>query len=556
MHSATKSYSASSAKDWAEGLLIAAGIGIIYLAVRPPLFDLDGYGYRLSMLGADRLESMDHLHLLWEPMQMLMLAITQVLGSTSTVPFQVFGILVNCATLFFFWGLLHKVSGSRLYASSAAAFVAFSPRFWYLGFQNEPYPLLFLAVVLYLAAWRTSDGGLPSRRRQIAAAVCLAAAILVHQAAVFLLPAGMLALTIFGDGTTRKRLIRALIWGAGIGAIVGPAYVFIWHISGSELAFLPWTLGDFQEQHFLELPLLPTLIKSLFGATGAVVQSDFLQSFLAGHLSKREVYALYGALGLAICAGLAGWVWWTRSSGQLMRLARTNALFTLSILSIFFWSVIIVAKEPVTPNYWVLDFFPALVCLGFIFRDREWHGLWTFAAIAIVLSVTNGYLNRVDDLDGSRNDPEVLLASVDRRVAQRDLFIVLANADWYGNVEYELLFRILENSADHRGVAILNDFVLPANGSDSWQAQLGEKIKATMDAGGQVYVGAHVLDPASYSDLAGTKDPFSPCVNQEYVGIDGQSLRAQIEQVFAPYDLEDSDFKIGNDDYFVLKRKP
>ncbi len=70
-----------------------------------------------------------------------------------------------------------------------------------------------------------------------------------------------------------------------------------------------------------------------------------------------------------------------------------------------------------------------------------------------------------------------------------------------------------------------------------------------------MYVGAYVLDPESYSDLAGAKDPFSPNLNLEYVGIDGPALLRQVKQVFAPYNLDDSDFKIGADDYFELRRK-
>ena len=74
MASATQSSEPTSLQNWAPGALIATAIGLLYLAVRPPLFDPDGYVYRLVMLGPDRLEYMDHAHLLWEPLQILMLA--------------------------------------------------------------------------------------------------------------------------------------------------------------------------------------------------------------------------------------------------------------------------------------------------------------------------------------------------------------------------------------------------------------------------------------------------------------------------------------------------
>jgi len=45
------------------------------------------------------------------------------------------------------------------------------------------------------------------------------------------------------------------------------------------------------------------------------------------------------------------------------------------------------------------------------------------------------------------------------------------------------------------------------------------------------------------------------CLNLEYLGIDGPALVQQVRQVFAAYKLQDSDFKIGDDDYFVLRPK-
>ena len=555
MASATRSSEPANLQNWAPGALIAAAIGLLYLAVRTPLFDSDGYVYRLVMLGPDRLEYMDHAHLLWEPLQILMVAIARPLGNSTIFPFQIFGILVNCATLFLFWILLRKVSASSLFASTAVITVAFSPRFWYLGFQNEPYPLLFLFAVLYLMCWHTADGNPPSGLRLIAAGFCLAAAIFFHQAAVVLVPAGCLALIIFGDETLRRRLVRAILWGAGIAAIVVPVYLYVWSISGSDSALLPWTLGEYEEQHFLELSLPATFIKSTMGASGAVVQSDSIQSFLGQNLSAKQIFALYAALGIVICAGLAALAWRARSNRLLVQLTKTNALFIVSLLSIFFWSAVVSASEPVTSNYWVLNFFPALVCLGFVLRACAWRGLTAFAATALVLSGVNGYLNYAEYYAQSRNPPERLLASVNQHLAKRDIFIVLANKDWYGATDYESLFRILKQDADDRGQAILNDYVLPAEGSSSWSDRLGEKIRSTIDSGGKVYVGAYVLDPDSYSDLAGAKDPFSPNLNLEYVGIDGPALLRQVKQIFAPYTLADSDFKIGDDEYFELRRK-
>jgi hypothetical protein len=336
---------------------------------------------------------------------------------------------------------------------------------------------------------------------------------------------------------------------------VVPVYLLVWVITETDAPFARWVVGAFEDQHALQFKFPATPIQMMIGAIGAILQTAQLELFLEDNFSSWTIFALYAGIGTAICAGLAALVWWSRSTQQLLALARTNALFTVSLLSIIFWSAIVTVWEPVTANYWLFDFFPALVCLGLVFRARAMRGLTAFVAIALVLSGLNGYLNHADDHYESRNTPEGLIASINQHLGKRDIFIVLANKDWYGNTEYELLFQCLAQDADTRGSAILNDFVLRAKTSNSWHAQLQDKIRSTIDSGGQVYVAVHVFDPEVYSDLAGTRDPFSPCVNREYLGIDGPALLTQVKEVFAPYNLEDSDFKIGDDDYFVLRHK-
>lgn len=531
-------------------------MGLLYLTVRPPLFDIDGYQYYLAALQPEAFYNVNSHHLLWNPIEMFLLTVAGSLGYKTPVPFEIFGILLNCITLFLFYVLLFETCENRLFAIAAVLLVGFSPRFWYLGFQNQPYPLMFLAIVLYLHAWNTKDGAAPAGLRLVASGLCLAVAIFMQQGAAFLVPAGALALLLFGTDAPRQRVMRAVAWGAGISAIVGPIYIWLWAATADRgTSFWGFVTDYLENQHSLQFQFPATFIKTVMGIAGAVLQSDQIQGYLETNLSATGIYVLYSGLGLLICAATAVLARRPGLSQQVKELIRHNALFAVSVLSILFWSAFVIAWEPVTSYYWVLAFFPALVCIGLLLRERGWPGLRIFAATVVLLIVWNGYFNWADDLALSRNNPEPLVASVREHLGPRDIFVVLGNNDWFGNMDYDLLFTCLQATPRNPGVAIVNDFVLPAAGSPTWETKLRQKIDETLSSGGRVFVAQHVFDPDSYKDLAGTNAAFDPYFNKQNLGLDGPALQRQVKEVFTPYNLEDSDFKIGDDDYFDIQRK-
>lgn len=534
---------------------MALPCAIVYLALRPPLFDFDGYGYLLLALGPDRLAKIDHRHVLWEPIQFGLLKFAGAAQHPPALLFQIVGIALNCGALFFFCALLCKGSGSRLFAVASTVFIAFSPRFWYLGFQNVPYPALFLVLVLYLLSWSSSEGKAPNGLRLAAGGVCLAAGILVHQAAVCFVPAGVIALIGFGGGTILKRIARGVIWCGAIAAVVLPVYLYVWIITDSGSPFLSWTIEDLSGQHPLRLEFPSTAIKAVIGALGAIVQDGAIRRFLDTHFSQLQILGFYSVVGAVICCGAIIFAWRFGAWSVLPRLIRTNSLFTLSLLSMAFWSAIVIVYEPVTQNYWLVDVLLGLVCVGLVVRDRRWGGVPVLAGILLMLAVVNAWLNHSNDLESSLNAPEQLIASIDPYVGKQDIFIVLANHDWYGDVEYELLFKYLRVSSDPRGVAILNDFVLPAKGSRFWRYRLHERIDSTLSSCHRVFVAANVLDPRSYSDLAGSEGPFSPFVNQEYMGLKGSELLGQVAAALEPYQLVNSELRIGSDRYFAVRSR-
>ena len=182
---------ARSLPDWLCGMILAGAACAVYLAVRPPLYDIDGYPDWLDAIGPDAFSNFQPHHLLWQPVQVALVSASAALGYPTSYPFQLFGIIVNCATLCLLFVLLSKCSEDRVFAGLATIFVTISPEFWYLGFQNRPYTLMFLGLVVLLLAWRTDDGRPPTS--PVLAAVILVSIIFLQQAMIFLVPAAAIA---------------------------------------------------------------------------------------------------------------------------------------------------------------------------------------------------------------------------------------------------------------------------------------------------------------------------------------------------------------------------
>jgi len=288
--------------------------------------------------------------------------------------------------------------------------------------------------------------------------------------------------------------------------------------------------------------------------TGSLIQSHNIQAFFEENLSPTATLATYAALGIVLSAAAAALFWRGTMGPRFVRLFRTNSLFAVSLLSVVFWSAFVILWEPVTSYYWVLTFFPGLLCLGLMFRSNAWRGLNVFAAVVVFLVGWNGYFNHGYDAVSSRNFPEPLVANIEGHLGLRDVFIVLGHEDWYGDMNYELLFACLRARPRNPGISILDDFVLPSGGQ-AWQDKLRHTIDATIDSGGRVFVAAHVFDPRSYQDLANTMDPYDPFFQKGMLALRGPVVYEQVRRVFAPYGQQNSDLKVGEDGYFVLQRR-
>lgn len=372
-----------------------------------------------------------------------------------------------------------------------------------------------------------------------------------------LVPATVLVLLLVGRDSFRLRFIRAVTWGGSITAMVLALYLLFWWILSPGESMLRWAAGYAEEIHppqVSQLSVFTSFGRAAIGVFESIVQSNSIEPMLSSRFSAKTVIEIYGGIAILLIAGIATWAWVTGTIRHAMQLARQNALFALSVSSIVFWSAFAFSWEPVTPNYWVLNLFPALVCVGFLGGQPTQRTRWAFAAGAVLIMAWNLYFNHQKDVAYSRFFPEPALASIGQHVHDHDVFIALGKQDWFGDMDYELIFMCLGHTPmKDRARTILDDFVVP--GGAHWRDNLREKIDSTLDSGGHVYVASHIFDPESYADLANSKDPYAGYVHTEYLGVDGLSLHRELEQIFANYDREETYFAIGDDDYYELRPK-
>ncbi len=542
---------------WLSGAVLALVCAVVYLALRPPLFDFDGYMYRLYALLPSRFYDINPHHLLWDPVQILLASVARAVGYPTTVPFQIFGIIVNCTTLFCFYLLLRNADAGAFFSGAAVVFMAFSPAFWYLGLQNHPYTVVFLAFVLYLHCWRAEGATIRWRWRLLAAAA-LTAVILFHQAVILLVPVAVVVLILFDREAPGRRLAAGLAWGAGVTAVVVGTYFCFWTYVSPGEGLLRWSAGYMESVHPVQLFQLgfpKSFARSVMGLSAALLQDAKIELFLEYHFSPETIFEMYAGAGLTALIGSVVIVLQAGPRRTFLRLIRSNALFAISLFSMITWWAFAFSWEAATAHYWVLSLFPALVCLGLLVRRSHRQRHYLAGAIVVLVSVWNVWSNVATDRDLSRNFPEPLVASIERYVGPHDIFIVFGNDEWFGNVNYILLFNCLRYLGNERGVAIFNDYIVPAPTSASWQRSFGDKIDSTLDSGGQVFLAAHVFDHETYMDLSLADDPFNEQVNTQYLPVDGLGLERDIQRFFANYKLEGSDLRVGSDSYFRVRRK-
>jgi len=544
--------------DWIFGGAIAAGCLVTYLILRPPLFDYDGYMYRLWATAPQAWDNANPHHVLWNVWQMAIASLAYSLGHPTTVMFQLVGILTSCAVLLFFYVFLRKTLDNRLFAGAAVLFLAFTPAFWFVTLQNHPYPLALLFLVFYFLCWQSREGALPSTRRLVAAGTCLSAASLFHQAAILLILPAAMVLAVYGKEDRRVRLLRSSLWSAAVCISILGIYVWFWQTIDPDDSLIRWSSSYAEELHppqILQMGVLPVFARAVAGFSGSLIQTAWLKTSLADNLYKSEVFGLYSLVGFSLL-GVTAFLF-TRPGvrNRMLSMTRSCPLFTLCALSTLTWWAFAFSWEGATEHYWLPGTLPLLFCIGMIMKEQRWFGLNGFVIAVSVISGWNLYANHAFDNEASISFPDAGLRAIGRNVRGDDIFIVL-NGAAHNDADYGLLLDILKMTPPTHGLSIADDLIAQANPSKDWQSVLKERIDSVLAAGGKVFVASHLFEQGEYEDLANENDPFAEQTNPQFSSIDTENLYEQVTELLSHYSMKPSDFIIGSDSFLVIERRP
>jgi hypothetical protein len=521
----------------------------VYLLLRPPLFNYDGYLYRLQALGPVEGDNFNPHHLLWYPVQKTIAAVTSTVGSPSPEAFQLFGILISSFSLALFCLLLVRLTRRRALPLVITIFIAFSPRIWMLTSQNQCYPLVDLAVVGFL--WTVADWRAPSRWRWAASGMALGAAVLLQQAMALAVPAIALGLAVAGAGPGKDRWKRAAAWAGGTTLGVASAYALVaWAAGIKPAGFWDWTLTYLHAEHGIQVHWPQSAIKSVMGMVGTLLESSWIREQFNSQENSVVIWRIYGGLLVAGCVVAAALLSRRRVRERLICLLRSDASFTAALMLALAWGVFIFLWEP-TGHFWSVNLFPLAFLASWWVRGIGKRTAWWLAGVLLVVSGWNLYADHRQDQAFSVNFPPPLLEQIRAELGPQDVFIV-AGRDWYADMDYGLLLACLDDWPRDPARALLDEYVMP-HSQEPWQQRLDLDIRKVFAAGGRVYVADHVFWRDSYQDLEQTADPFSEYAHMEYAGLNGEKLPGEIQSFFRRYKLGASSFKIGADPFWELK---
>ena len=522
----------------------------VYLLLRPPLYNYDGYTYRLEALQPLQGDNLNPHHLLWYPIQKGIAALSTVLGSPSPEAFQLSGILINSFALALLCLLLVWLTHRRVLPMAMTIFIAFSPHIWSLGLQNQPYTLLNFCIVAFL--WAVAEWNAPSRLRWTTSGLALASAVLLQQAMALAVPAVAIGFIIAGPGRWKTRLWRASAWVGGITLGVAAVYVLMARAAGVEPGgFLNWTLEYMQDQHGIQVQWPQTAIKCVIGMAGAVVESSWIRDRFNPQSNSAALWRLYGTLLVVVCVASVAILSRRRVRERLVHLLRSNPSFASVLMMVLAWSGFVLLWEP-TGHFWGVMLFPLAFLASWWVRVSRKQTAMAVAGALLVVSSWNLHANHRQDQAYSVNFPPPMLEQIRAELGPQDVFII-AGRDWYANRDYSLLLECLDDWPRDPAMALLDDYVMKGSQKE-WQQKLDTDIRAAFAAGGRVYVADHVFWPDSYRDLEQTADPFSAYAHMEYAGLGGERLTGEIKSFFDRYRLVPSGFKVGTDPYWELKR--
>jgi len=522
-----------------RGILLCGLFGLCYFWISPPLFNYDGYSYRLQ--GLAPLQNINQTHLIWVPFQWIVWQLSYLFHSSSTRFFQSISTIILVFVYIRSFQLWERISGSASVAAALTLFVACAPPIWYLGSQNEPYPLLFLCVISSLSL--IGEG-----RGEAKAVFWLSLATLLHQAALLLCIGFAIARLLTGKEPLRSRCRRAFLWLAAVGFFVGSSYSLVAFLKGipSLPAFWNWLLGYLHTQHHVQGCWYESLAKSMVGLAYAVLPLQAQEDRLYAHFNDAQIRAgLITLCGVLVLSALALSIWprfrrWIRALPW-----RDESVLGVSIALMVSWAFFAIFWEP-TNYYWAVILFPALTLAARAFRaPSSWHA--PILGLLISISVWNLSGDLQQDALNAQRFPDPQLQSIRARISKNDLLLFLKQS-WHDGVDYDLLGRCLTLEGYHVEY-VLDHYVIrqPAH----WQDKLNARFTRSGRMHQSIFVSQWILRRDLYKDLANAYF-LSSYVMEKYRPIAGPPLFVEVNAFFKTYKRTDSGLNLRDDTFVIV----
>ena len=481
---------------WWLSVIVFGGLLGLGLWLAPPLYNFDGYMYRLQ--GRNPLENLNPTHLIWVPIQAVIWQVCDWFHWSSPLPFQVVGIGFSALAHALFFRLLARRPALIPLALASTVFVATSPWVWQLTPINQPYPLLFLLVVLLLFVWRKVPDR-PATLVGLGGLILLAA--LLQEAAGLWWGAVVGLLVGLTPGPPGQRWRRAIVWGVSVAAAVGSAF---WIAAvlvevDSVRGFFAWITGYAQSQHGLLQRPIANLVKSGMGIGQSLIHCDRLVDWLQQRYPPAQILTGTAVVEIgALVAGLAA-LCFRRPRRWVQHWPWRTPLFLASLALAGVWAVFCVVWEP-TGYYWSVALFPLLTAAVLLLEPAPAGSRWLVIGLLLAGTVWNFHENRRVDHQNGPRFPDPQLARIRQVVRPQDELLFLQQV-WIDQVDYDLLVNCLEHGGRTNTITLVEKYLTasPLN----WEVPLAHEINAVLSQGGRVYISNLVFRPELYDDLAG-----------------------------------------------------
>ncbi len=323
----TKNRKGSPADHRKDALLIPLAFAslsfLIFLLTRAGFHTFDGIAYVRDMGKPLSALVLPH-HLIYEPTVLGFYKIWQAFGWTgeADAPAQVLSSLAGAGGLALFYKLTWMWTSSRPAALLSTLALAFSYGYWFYSVEVDIYlpPLFFLLLAAWLFTRVVKASGGPVLMYYLIG-LAHAFAILIHQAALFIVPAFLLGLWLI-PRENRERLLHVVRYGLGLAGVVIPIYLFAGTVIAGQStpdSFLKWvnSYGNLGTWGVVSAETPANALSGMSAAisaefwTGRVLVITIISMALL--LSRRSIQR-GGAFAWTLCAWtityLAFFTWW------------------------------------------------------------------------------------------------------------------------------------------------------------------------------------------------------------------------------------------------------